>query len=163
MRRVSFVSEEKGAEHWDFGINQCIGAVVDARLCFAPLITFPLLHFKLSLSLFCFALCQCNARPRAVVLCCLRFLSHSLSFSFSFFTLTRTHTHTHALSRAHTHTHAHRLRHETHERFLFLCCCCWWCSSRCGVHSLNNNNIGSEGAAAIAEALKSNSTLQELR
>jgi len=31
------------------------------------------------------------------------------------------------------------------------------------VHSLGYNNIAAEGAAAIAAALKSNSTLQELK
>ena len=41
---------------------------------------------------------------------------------------------------------------------VFLCCC----TSHCGVHSLNSNNVGAKGAAAIAEALKSNSTLQQL-
>ena len=36
------------------------------------------------------------------------------------------------------------------------------CSPRCGLHSLEGNGIGDEGAAAIADALKSNGTLLKL-
>ena len=47
-------------------------------------------------------------------------------------------------------------RHHPHH--LWFCCC----FSRYGVHSLLSNNIGTEGAAVIAEALRSNSALQNL-
>ncbi len=35
-------------------------------------------------------------------------------------------------------------------------------SSSVNAHSLGRNNIGDEGALAVAEALKSNATLKEL-
>ena len=75
--------------------------------------------------------------------CCehLRFLSPTLSLP------------------SHAHTHAHTVTRNP-RALLFLFCCC--CSCHCGVHSLDYNNIGAEGAAALAEALKSNGMLQEL-
>ena len=87
---------------------------------------------------------HCDNAPRCHAPCCfehLRFLSPTLSLP------------------SHAHTHAHTVTRNP-RALLFLFCCC--CSCHCGVHSLENNNIGAEGAAAIAEALKSNSTLQEL-
>ena len=87
---------KKGAEGEDiFGLRLWIGAVVDACLCFAPLLPLP----SPPLQLFCIVTMQHTGTHCVVVSICV--------FSFPLF-----------LS-PHMHTHAHTLRHETHERLCF--------------------------------------------
>ena len=80
------MSEEKGAKHWDFGTDLCIGAVVDACLCFAPLTALSSPTLQLVTVLFC------GNESHSQALCCcehLRFLSPTRSLPSHAHTRTR--------------------------------------------------------------------------